>query len=56
MKQAAELVRSLTVDENGSTMVEYSIILVLVAAICVAIVSVLGGNVAAGFANASAGL
>jgi len=56
MKQVAELIRLLAVDEHGSTMVEYSIILVLIAAVCVAIVSAIGSHVEAGFANASAGL
>jgi len=56
MKHFAELIRLLIVDESGSTMVEYSIILVLVAAVCFGLVSALGSHVEAGFANASAGL
>ncbi len=56
MAQLAGAVRAMIADENGATMVEYGIMLALVAAVCFGIITTLGGQIQAGFANASAGL
>ena len=56
MTQFTKAVRSLITDDDGATMVEYGIMLVLIAAVCFGVITTLGGQIQAGFANASAGL
>lgn len=43
-------------DESGATMVEYSIMVALVAAVCIAIVTTLGQKVSTLFSNTNAAL
>lgn len=45
--------RSLFRDEEGATMVEYGVMVALIAAVCVAIVSTLGGKVNDAFTTVS---
>lgn len=45
MKQIGMLVRSFTNDEAGATMVEYGIMLVMIAAVSIAIVIAIGQHV-----------
>lgn len=56
MTQCTKAVRSLIADDDGATMVEYGIMLALIAAVCFGIITTLGGQIQAAFANASAGL
>ena len=50
------LLGSLVTNDDGATMVEYALMVALVAAVCAGIVTTIGGQLQAGFANASAGL
>jgi pilus assembly protein Flp/PilA len=43
-------------DEQGATMVEYGIMVALIAAICIAVVGTLGQNVSNAFSNVNASL
>jgi pilus assembly protein Flp/PilA len=43
-------------DERGATMVEYGIMVALIAAICIAVVGTLGQNVSNAFSNVNASL
>ncbi len=56
MKRLARLTRSIIIDEDGATLVEYGLMLALIAAVCAGIVATIGGPLQAGFANASAGM
>jgi len=56
MRQIHQHIRLFINDENAATMVEYGIMLVLIAAVCVGIVTTLGPQVEAGFTSASAGI
>ena len=38
-------IKTLLVDEEGATMVEYALMLALIAVVCIAIVTALGGRV-----------
>ena len=49
MKKLAAGFRSFVKDEDGATMVEYGVMVALIAAVCVAIVTLLGANVKAAF-------
>lgn len=40
-------------DDEGATMVEYGVIVALIAAVCIAIVATLGGQVQTAFNNVS---
>jgi len=50
------VVRRALCDEHGATMVEYSVMLALIAAVCFAVVATLGTKVHDLFANLSAAL
>ena len=56
MREIVRILRALISDESGATMVEYGIMLVLIAAVCIGIITTLGPHVEAGFASASAGI
>ncbi|HWG34308.1 MAG TPA: Flp family type IVb pilin [Gemmatimonadaceae bacterium] len=56
MRQIGLNVHDFINDDDGATMVEYGIMLVLIAAVCVGIITTLGPQVQAGFNSASAGL
>ncbi len=43
-------------NEKGATMVEYGVMVALIAAVCVAIVGILGGQVNTAFTTVSAAL
>ena len=43
-------------DEHGATMVEYGIMVALIAAICIAVVTTLGQNVSNAFSTVNASL
>ena len=45
--------KRLIADEDGATLVEYGLLIALVAAICVVVVGALGKQVQAGFQNTS---
>lgn len=56
MARFSELIRSMAVDEEGATMVEYGIMVALIAAVCFGIITTIGTQVQTAFANASAGM
>ena len=43
-------------DESGATMVEYAIMVALIAAICIAVIKVIGGKTNNGFENVNTAL
>lgn len=53
MSQLANLVRSLARDEDGATMVEYGVMIALIAAVCIVIITTLGGQVNTAFTTTS---
>jgi pilus assembly protein Flp/PilA len=53
MSDLRKAVRSFLVEDEGATMVEYGIMIALIAAICVAIIGTLGSQVKAAFQNTS---
>lgn len=50
------LIRNILRDEQGATMVEYGIMVALIAAICIAVVTTLGQNVSNAFSTLNASL
>ena len=56
MVRFGELVRSMATDQEGATLVEYGILVALIAAVCIGIITTIGGQIQTGFANASAGM
>ena len=56
MSQLVKLGRSFLRNEDGATMVEYGVMVALIAAICVAIIGTLGGQVQTAFSNTSTAL
>lgn len=56
MARFREIIRSIAGDEDGATMVEYGIMIALIAAVCVAIVTTIGGQIQTAFTNASTGI
>lgn len=56
MSKFANLVRSFAKEEDGATMVEYGIMVALIAAVCVGIITTLGGQVNTAFATVSGAL
>lgn len=56
MTKVASSIRGFFKEEEGATMVEYGIMIALIAAICVAIIATLGTQVKAGFTTTSAAL
>lgn len=53
MRQLAIRVRELVFDETGAALVEYGMLLVLIALVCVVLVHALGTKVKNGFASAN---
>ncbi|HEX6809106.1 MAG TPA: Flp family type IVb pilin [Gemmatimonadaceae bacterium] len=51
MSRITMLVRHFVKNDEAATMVEYGIMLALIAAICVGVITALGQNVLAGFTN-----
>ena len=49
-------VKNFVRGEEGATMVEYGLMLALIAVVCIGIVTTLGGSVLAKFTQANAGL
>jgi pilus assembly protein Flp/PilA len=49
-----DLLKSLLRDDQGATMVEYGIMVALIAAVCIAVVTTLGSNVSNAFSNVNA--
>jgi len=56
MSQLAKLGRSFIRNEDGATMVEYGIMVALIAAVCIVIVGTLGGQVSTAFNTVSTAL
>jgi len=56
MSRITMLVRHFVKNDDAATMVEYGLMLALIAAICVVTITTLGQNVLAGFANTNAAL
>ncbi len=53
MKKLTGGFRSFLTDEDGATMVEYGMMVALIAAVCAAIVGILGGQINQAFTNVS---
>jgi pilus assembly protein Flp/PilA len=53
MSLLTNLVRSLAREEDGATMVEYGIMVALIAAVCIVIIGTLGGQVNTAFTTVS---
>lgn len=51
MSGLKKAVRSFLVEDDGATMVEYGLMLALIAVACIAIVTTLGGSLAAKFTD-----
>lgn len=51
MKKLAGGFRSFLTDEDGATMVEYGMMVALIAAVCVAVVTLLGTDIQAKFTS-----
>lgn len=43
--------KNLIADESGATMVEYGIMVALIAAVCIVLISTLGGKVSTAFSS-----
>jgi len=56
MSHITMLVRHFVKNDDAATMVEYGIMLALIAAICIAAITTLGTNVLAGFTNTNTAL
>lgn len=48
--------RSMFRDDNGATMVEYGIMIALIAAVCIVLISTLGQKVNSQFASINSGI
>jgi pilus assembly protein Flp/PilA len=53
---SVQTLRALLADDEGATMVEYSIMAALVAAVCIAVVTTLGKDVKSMFSGVNTGL
>ena len=53
MSQLANLVRSFAKEEDGATMVEYGVMVALIAAVCIVIITTLGKQVNTAFTKTS---
>jgi pilus assembly protein Flp/PilA len=56
MKAVKNAVKRFVADESGATMVEYAIMVALIAAICIAVIKVIGNKSNNAFANVNAEL
>lgn len=50
------MIRSLLRDESGATMVEYGIMVALIAAVCIAVITTLGQSVSNAFSTVNASI
>lgn len=48
--------RSMFRDDNGATMVEYGIMIALIAAVCIVLISTLGKSVSTQFSTVNSGI
>jgi pilus assembly protein Flp/PilA len=55
-KAMLDTIRGLLRNEDGATMVEYAIMVALIAAICITVIGTLGQSVSNAFANMNASL
>ena len=56
MSRLKSAVRRFVSDESGATMVEYAIMIALIAAICIAVIKVIGNKTNNAFANVNSAL
>ncbi len=56
MSRVATLVRKFASDESGATMVEYAVMVALIAAICIAVITTLGQKANNAFSTVNASL
>ena len=56
MTRLKNVVRKFVADESGATMVEYAIMVALIAAIAIAVIRVVGGKTTNAFQNVNAAL
>jgi pilus assembly protein Flp/PilA len=56
MTKIASIARSFVRDEDGATMIEYGLMVALIAVVCIAAVTALGTGANATFNGAAAGL
>jgi pilus assembly protein Flp/PilA len=54
MTRFKNAVRRFTTEESGATMVEYAIMIALIAAICIAVIKVIGNKSNNAFSNVNA--
>lgn len=52
----SQVLRNVLADEEGATMVEYGIMVALIAAICITVVKTLGQNVSNAFSTVNASI
>lgn len=52
----SQVLRNVLADEEGATMVEYGIMVALIAAICIAVIKTLGQNVSNAFSTVNASI
>lgn len=55
MSKSEQLVSRFVREESGATMVEYGIMVALIAAVAIAVIKVVGAKVNNGFANVNSG-
>ena len=48
--------KSIIADESGATMVEYGIMVALIAAVCIVLISTLGGKVSTAFSSVNSAI
>ena len=53
MSKLTTFMRRFLADENGATMVEYGLMIALIAAVCIGIVTTLGTNIQSQFTSVS---
>lgn len=56
MSRVTTLVRKFASDESGATMVEYAVMVALIAAICIAVITTLGQKANNAFSTVNASL
>lgn len=52
----SQVLRNVLADEEGATMVEYGVMVALIAAVCIAVVKTLGQNVSNAFSTVNASI
>ena len=56
MNRAKRVLRNFLNDESGATMVEYAIMIALIAAICIAVIKIIGEKTNNAFVNVNTAL